>query len=139
MRVKFWLVVINLLVWMGACGGSSASTNDTSGGSVPDSVVQSSIVVPTGNQLLDYLSLMGCTGYVRSEEPAPFAIEWGTCTFRGGEIKAYLFPDAKARDGFFASDNSLGLSQEQVGIDGPIVLAPSDPKYLQTLRNSMGR
>lgn len=139
MRVKMWLVLINLLVWLGACGGSNASTNDSSAGSVPDSVVPSSIVLPTGNRLVDYLAMMGCTGYVRSDEVAPFATEWGTCTFRGGEMKAYLFPDAEARDAFFSSDNSLGLSQEQVGIDGPIVLAPSDPKYLQTLRNSMGR
>lgn len=139
MRIKFWLVLINVLVLLGACGGSTGSGTDATDAVVSDSSVPSSGVTPTGNRLVDYLALMGCENYTRSQDSAPFAQEWGECTFRGGRIDAYLFPDENAVASFFDSDTSLGLTRDQVGVDGLIVLSPTDPGQLETLRNSMGR
>jgi hypothetical protein len=82
----------------------------------------------------------GCSGYQQSSEFAPFATQWGTCTFEGTEIQAYEFPNRTALDEFFKTVSGFGITIEQTAVkpveDGKFyVWAPDDSTKLGSLKS----
>jgi len=82
----------------------------------------------------------GCVGYQQSSEFAPFATQWGTCTFEGTEVQAYEFPNQTALDEFFKTVSGFGITIEQNSVK-PIeggkfyVWAPDDATKLSSLKS----
>lgn len=81
----------------------------------------------------------GCLDYSQSAEFAPFATEWGLCTFEDAETQAYEFPNQAAVDEFFKTVSGFGIVPEQTAIasqaDGRVfVWAPKDATKLVSLK-----
>lgn len=83
----------------------------------------------------DAATKAGCTGYTQSSAAAPFATEWGTCTFNGTQVQVYAFPNEEAFTGFLDTVKSFGITREQmIEAPGGIVFAPKDQTQTAALR-----
>ena len=90
--------------------------------------------------LAEISEIGGCSGYQQSSEFAPFATQWGKCTFEGTEVQAYEFPNQTALDEFFKTVSGFGITIEQNAVkpveDGKFyVWAPDDATKLGSLKS----
>ena len=117
---------------------SSSSTTELNQQSSTTSTTATISPAVNSGSLIKYVSSIGCDAYQQSTETAPFTVEWGSCSFDGTNVKAYLFPNAPAIDEFFKMIQSFGILKEQTAIKGNFVLAPDDATKLGLIRTAMG-
>tara|TARA_R100000365_G_C2738436_1_gene67427 strand:+ start:1255 stop:1680 length:426 start_codon:yes stop_codon:yes gene_type:complete len=79
-----------------------------------------------------------CTGYTQSAEAAPYAVQWGECTYEGTKVKVYEFASDDDYAAFLDSVSGFGIVEEQLVRTGSYVFAPNDQTVTDTLRASVG-
>lgn len=81
---------------------------------------------------------LGCSDYAQSAEVAPFASEWGTCTFNGTNVRAYAFATEADWASFLESVAAFGIVESQFVRVGTFAFAPDDQTVTQALRDAAG-
>ncbi len=67
-----------------------------------------------------------CLNYLKSLEPAPFAQEWGSCTFESTVVKLYNFKSRQDLQSFLSTIAAFGITEEVLIIRGTRIIAPDD-------------
>ncbi|MGG7466204.1 hypothetical protein [Plantibacter sp. YIM 135347] len=92
---------------------------------------------PVALSLADTAEAAGCTGYERASEVAPYAAEWGKCTFAGGNVRAYRFATPEDYAAFLDSVSGFGIVEGQLAVAGAFVFAPDDQTQLDAIRAAL--
>lgn len=93
--------------------------------------------VPVELTLGETAAAAGCDGYARASEVAPYVTEWGTCTFAGGNVRAYHFASSDDYASFLDAVSGFGIVEGQLVLHGPFVFAPDDQTQLDALRGAL--
>lgn len=128
-----------------SCGSTSDGLSSPETELVDQTAVESSDgednIISTEESLAEASESGGCSGYTQSSEFAPFATQWGACTFEGSEVQAYEFPNKTALDEFYKTVSGFGVTVEQAAVrslkDGRVfVWAPDDATKLASLKSA---
>lgn len=87
---------------------------------------------------MDAASALGCAGWERAAETAPYVDAWGTCDLSGTEVKLYLIPDEGNYASFMDSVSPFGVTEAQMVRSGPLLVAPADQTKLDEIRAALG-